>query len=114
MDRQRIYSVSHSTMLRFATLHSFKGVAPTRNPKIIESGNKFRALLDTHKDKWVLQDGVKPVFESGWCDLVLEMFFYVLNTFYKVRIAQVASAFDLEGNTDHKKDWCGIMSHICG
>jgi hypothetical protein len=81
MNRQRIYSVSHSTMKRYATLHNFKGVAPTFNTKIIESGNKFRALLDAHKDKWVLQHGVKPVFESGWCDLVLEIFFYVLNTF---------------------------------
>ena len=114
MNRQRIYSVSHSTMLRYATIHCFKGVAPTLKPNILESGNKFRALLDDQKDKWVLQDGEKPVFESGWCDLVLEIFFYVLNTFYKVRIAQVASAFDLEGNTAHQKDWCGIMSHICG
>jgi hypothetical protein len=62
-------------MLRYATIQGFKGVAPTFNPKIIESGNKFRALLDANKDKWVLQDGVKPVFESGWCDLVLEIFF---------------------------------------
>jgi hypothetical protein len=99
-------------MLRYATTHGFKGVAPTLNSKIIESGNKFRALLDSNKDKWVLQDGEKPVFESGWCDLVVKIFFYVLNTFYQVRIAQVVGAFDLE-KAAHKKDWCGIMSHIC-
>ena len=113
MDRQRIYSISHSTMLRYATIQGFKGVAPTYKTKIIESGNKFRALMDSQKDKWVLQDGEKPVFESGWCDLVVKIFFYVLNTFYQVRIAQVASAFDLEGSIHHKRDWCGIMSHIC-
>jgi hypothetical protein len=61
----------------------------------------------------VLQTGERPVFENGWCDLVLKFFFYVINTIYQVQIAQVASAFDLEGNPDHKKDWCGIMSHIC-
>jgi hypothetical protein len=49
---------------------------------------------------------------TGWCDLVLDIFFYALNTFYKVKIAQIASAFDLE-KAAHKKDWCGIMSHIC-
>lgn len=100
-------------MLRYAAKHGWKGVEPICKKQIIEHPRRFRALIDAHKDKWVLQDGVKPVFESGWCDLVLEIFFYVLNTFYKVKIAQVASAFDLEGNTAHKKDWCGIMSHIC-
>ena len=104
MDHQRKYSVSHSTMLRYATRYGFKGVPPTLKPNIIESGNKFRALLYDQIDKWVLQDGEKPVFESGWCDLVVKIFFYVLNTFYQVRIAQVASAFDLE-KTAHQKDW---------
>ena len=61
----------------------------------------------------MLQNGENPVFETDWCDLVLEIFFYVLNTFYRVKIAQVASAFDLEGNTAHKKELCEIMSHIC-
>jgi hypothetical protein len=112
MANERRYSVSHRTMQRYATKYGFKGVAPILDPKIIENCNKFRVLITKYKDKWVLQNGEKPVFENGWCDLVLNIFFYVINTFYKVRIAQVASAFDLE-NADHKKDWCGIMSHIC-
>ena len=44
--------------------------------------------------------------------MVIRFFFYSLNKFYSVRIAQCASAFDLDNNPDHKKDWCGIISYI--
>ena len=44
--------------------------------------------------------------------MVIRFFFYSLNKFYSVRIAQCASAFDLDNNPDHKKDWCGINSLI--
>ena len=74
---------------------------------MIEHPRKFRALIDANKDQWVLQDGEKPVFETGWCDLVLEIFFYVLKTFYRVKIAQVASAFDLEGNNVTRRTGAG-------
>jgi hypothetical protein len=113
MSGQRKYSVSSSTIRRYTTKHGFKGVPSTTHPHVIEYSNFFRRLITEHKDGWVLQTGRKPVFENGWCDLVVRFVFFVINTIYDVRIAQVASAFDLEGNPDHKRDWCGIMSHIC-
>ena len=45
------------------------------------------------------------MYENGWCDLVVKFFFYSINTIFQVRVAQVASAFDLEGNAAHMKDW---------
>ena len=44
--------------------------------------------------------------------MVIRFFFYSLYTIYNLQIAHCASAFDLDNNLNHKKDWCGIISYI--
>jgi hypothetical protein len=91
---------------------ALKGATPINNVKIIDSCRKFAGLLLEFKDKWVLPKGESPIFEQCWTDMVVRFFFYSINTFFSVRIAQCASAFNLSERADHRRDWCGIISHI--
>jgi hypothetical protein len=71
----------------------------------ITSTARVTQLFEDHKDDWYMQKGVTPVFEAGWEDLALRIYFPSLNQILTIVPSQVYAAFS-------EKDWCGIISHI--
>ena len=108
---KRLYSVSRQQLLRLRDQFHEGKPDVVDVQVLLRSASTFRKLLDDQRDLWVMEEGVKPVFERGFSDVKLRIYFPRLNKMYRVLLVAVLDAF-VDGNPKDEQDNSGIISHL--